>query len=268
MSLLHALVLGVIQGITEFFPVSSSGHLVLTPALFGWDDQGLAFDTILHLGTLIAVLWAFRIDLTDLFHRAFVKHEASAQRLGVQVVVAAIPALAMGALLEPFIEGSLRLPVFVALNMAFWGVVLFIADRVSATRKRKTDDTKHITWWQAIAIGCAQAIAVLPGTSRSGITMTAGLFSGLDRKTAVDFSFLVSIPTIAAAGGYGMLKLLREGVPSGDWGDLLIGFLAAAITGAWAIRFLRSYVAKHSFTIFVWYRLILAAIVLVVARFV
>ncbi len=266
MDLIHALVLGAIQGITEFFPVSSSGHLVLTPVLFGWDDQGLAFDTILHVGTLVAVLWAFRKDLTDLFHRAVVKQEQSAQRLGFQVVAAAIPALAIGALIEPLIEGALRLPALVAANMAFWGIVLFIADRVSAARKRKTDDPKRITWLQAVIIGCAQAIAVLPGTSRSGITMTAGLFSGLDRKTAVDFSFLVSIPTIAAAGGYGMLKLIRNGMPADELLPLGLGFFAAAITGAWAIRFLRSYVAKHSFTVFVWYRLILAAIILLVVR--
>ena len=270
MSLLQPIVLGIIQGLTEFFPVSSSGHLVLTPVLFGWDDQGLAFDTILHLGTLIAVIWAYRTELWGVGTRAMGQGGAkkAARLLLLRVCIAAIPGLLIGFVMEPFIAGALRWPLLVAVDLAFWGIVMFVADRFASTRARSVKDLDHLTWLQILLIGFSQAIAVLPGTSRSGITMTAGLFSGLDRKTAVDFSFLVSIPTIAAAGGYGMLKLLREGVPSGDWGALLIGFLAATITGAWAIRFLRSYVAKHSFTIFVWYRLALAAVVLVVARFV
>lgn len=266
MDLLHVLLLGAIQGVTEFFPVSSSGHLILTPVLFGWEDQGLAFDTILHLGTLVAVLWAFRGDLADVGTRALVKKEPAARRLTLQVIVAAIPALAVGALVEPLVEGVLRGPILVAADLAFWGVVLFFADRYAASHAHAMSKTTQITWTQTLVIGCSQVFALLPGTSRSGITMTGGLFAGLDRKTTVDFSFLVSIPTIAAAGGYGILKMIRSGMPSDGMLPLALGFLAAAVTGAWAIRFLRSYVSKNTFTPFVWYRLALAALVLVLVR--
>lgn len=264
--LLHGAVLGLVQGITEFFPVSSSGHLILVPSLLGWRDQGLAFDTILHLGTLAALLWAFRKDIADLLSRAFGRKDKAAWRFILQVIVAAIPGLLFGALFGDMIEQTLRQPLLVAFDLAFWGLILLIADRIAAKRQNAVTDVHRVTWVQTMVVGLSQAVALFPGTSRSGITMTGGLFSGLDRKTAVTFSFFVSIPTIAAAGGYGLLKMLRAGVPEGEGGMLIVGFLVAAIAGAWAIQFLRSYVSKHSLAIFVWYRLALAAIVLLVTR--
>jgi undecaprenyl-diphosphatase len=265
----QGLFLGFIQGLTEFFPVSSSGHLILFPRLLGWEDQGLAFDTVLHLGTLVALLVAYRTELIDLVRRAIDgKDAASRRQLMMRVLVAAIPGLAIGALFESAIETVLRGPYLVAFDLVFWGVILLIADRVAAKRKNSVTDIYHLSWGQVLLVGFSQAIALFPGTSRSGITMTAGLFGGLDRKTAVDFSFLLSIPTIAAAGGYGMLKIVRDPSVLGDGGiaPLFVGFLAAAIFGSWAIRFLRSYVSKHSLDIFVWYRFALAAVVLLVVR--
>lgn len=266
--ILQGIVLGIVQGLTEFFPVSSSGHLILVPHLFGWKDQGLAFDTVLHLGTLIALFWAFRKDLSDLWRRAVVRREGDAQEFVIKVVVAALPGLIVGALLGDMIESTLRGPVLVAVDLAFWGLVLLAADRWSAKRRSAVRDPRHVSWIQTIVVGFSQVLALMPGTSRSGITMTGGLLSGLDRSAAVAFSFYVSIPTIAAAGAYGMLKIIRDPGLLGSGGvlPLMAGFLAAAISGAWAIRFLRSYVAKHSLAIFVWYRLALAAVVLFVVR--
>lgn len=266
LDLLQGAILGLIQGLTEFFPVSSSGHLILVPAFFGWRDQGLAFDTILHLGTLVAVVWVFRRDISATLRGTFVQHDRAAKRLFYQVIVASLPGIVLGGLFGTAIETAMRGPIPVAVDLAFWGLVLFAADRLSVKRQDATRDTSRVTWRQALAVGLSQALALLPGTSRSGITMTGGLLSGLDRSTAVRFSFLVSIPTIAAAGAYGLFKLMREGVPGGAAWELLAGFLVAAAAGIWAIRFLRSYVEKHSFDVFVYYRLALAVIVMIVLR--
>lgn len=269
MDLIHGLVLGIVQGLTEFFPVSSSGHLILVPHLLGWEDQGLAFDTVLHLGTLCALLWAYRVELMDIVRRALSGKDVKERRmLIIRILAAAIPGLAVGALFESQIETSFRGPGLVAFDLAFWGIILFIADRMASRRARSTSDVNHMSWTQVLAVGFSQIIALLPGSSRSGVTMTAGLATGLDRKTAVDFSFLLSIPTIAAAGAYGMLKIVRDPSVLGTGGalPLAVGFFAAALSGAWAIRFLRAYVAKHPLTVFVWYRLALAAVVLLVVR--
>lgn len=261
MELLQGVVLGAIQGLTEFFPVSSSGHLVFVPALFGWPDQGVAFDTVVHGGTLLAVLAVFWSDIRHLCTKALRAH-APSQRLLAQIGVAAIPSLAVGIVAHSTIQDTFRSASAVAVSLAAWGIVLFIADRWSAMRPATTTTSHAITWTQTLLIGALQIIALIPGTSRSGITMTGGLFSGMDRNTAVTFSFLVSIPTIAAAFAYGLLQIVQEGPGPGGMGMLLAGFGTAALTGFWAIRFLRAYVAKHSFAPFVWYRLILAALIL------
>jgi undecaprenyl-diphosphatase len=268
MELIQGIILGLIQGLTEFFPVSSSGHLILVPRLFGWPDQGLAFDTVLHLGTLCAVIWAYRADLADLIRRIVLRREADAIQFGLKVVLAAIPGLAVGAIFGSAIESTLRGPMIVAIDLAFWGIVLLVVDRWTAKRRGLVTDAKRASWVQAIVVGLAQVIALMPGSSRSGTTMTGGMLSGLDRSAAVNFSFFVSIPTIAAAGGYGMLKIVRDPSVLGTGGvaPLIAGFLAAAIAGAWAIQFLRSYVAKHPLDIFAWYRIALAALVLLVVR--
>lgn len=259
--ILQGLLLGAIQGVTEFFPVSSSGHLILIPALFGWEDQGLLFDTVLHLGTLVALCWVFRTDIRNTFVGTFQKNDPEAKRLLAMIVLAAVPGVAFGGLFGGWIEMHVRGVLPVIFGLVFWGFALWVADRYTRRRKRHTSDTNRLSWTQVLVIGFSQAIALFPGTSRSGITMTSGLFSGLDRSLAVRFSFLMSIPTVAAAGAYGLFKLLKQGIDSGVAVELLFGFLAATLTGIWAIQFLRSYVSKHSFTPFVIYRLVLAVIV-------
>lgn len=261
MELIHGLVLGMIQGMTEFFPVSSSGHLVFTPYLFGWEDQGIVFDTVVHGGTLCALLWVFWGDLSRGVRGALVKRDAASMLFFVRLGVAALPALIAGGLLGGFIEMTLRSPLVVAAGLAGWGIVLYAADRWCATHTPAVTDPRKVYWGRALLVGCAQAIAIIPGTSRSGITMTAGLFLGMDRKTAVDFSFFLSIPTVAAAFAYGLFRMMQQGAGAENIGMLAVGFIAAALTGFAAIRFLRSYVATHSFRLFVWYRLALAALI-------
>lgn len=265
--LLRGIVLGGVQGVTEFFPVSSSGHLILVPAILGWPDQGIAFDVVLHIGTLLALLWTFQNDLFDLVQRA-TSGDVKARRFISQIVVASFPGLIMGAIFGGLIESMLRGPIPVAIDLAFWALVLLAADRFAAKRKDALHQVQEVSWRQAITVGLSQAVALLPGTSRSGITMTAGLLSGMDRATAVTFSFYLSIPTIAAAGAYGILKIFRDPSVLGAGGilPLVVGFFAALASGIWAIRFLRSFVAKHPLDVFVWYRLALAVVVLLFVR--
>lgn len=261
MEILQGVLLGAVQGLTEFFPVSSSGHLIFVPVLFGWKDQGVAFDTVVHGGTLVAVITVLRKELYALCTKA-IKNHAPSQRLLAQVLVAAIPGLIIGFLAKDVVQGTLRSAYAVAISMAGWAIMLWIADYWRSTHKATVTDRHDITWTQALIVGVLQSVAIIPGTSRSGITMTGGLFSGMDRKTAVLFSFLLSIPTIAAAFGYGVLRVIQDGPGTGGFGMFIAGFVAAAITGFWAIRFLYTYVSTHSFRPFVWYRLVLAALIL------
>lgn len=273
MSILQALVLGIVQGLTEFLPVSSSGHLILVPQVFGWADQGLSYDTMLHLGTLLAVLWFFRASLVQLVKNLFSKTRETAEAartLFLQLIVCSLPALIFGFILNDWIERVSRKPWLVALDLVLWGLVLWQADRVSSKRTGGATESPaelpRIRWSQALVMALAQPIALLPGSSRSGITMTAGLFMGLSRSAAARFSFLLSIPVTAAAGGYGLLKWIMHGSGSTETvapSMLVVGFLAALVSGVFAIRFLLSYVSHRRFTLFVVYRVLLAVTVVV-----
>ena len=208
MSIIQAIVLGVIQGITEFLPISSSGHLVFIPKLFGWGDQGLAFDTIMHLGTLLAVVVYFRKKLWKILRAVFLyknKEIRNDRKLGWLLILSIIPAGIIGLFFDNWIETNLRSTTVIAFGLIFWGIILFFADRVSQ-KKSSTRSLGQTGWKQTLFIGCAQAIALIPGTSRSGITMTAGLFSKFNKKSAAEFSFLMSIPVIGLAG---LLQILE-----------------------------------------------------------
>jgi undecaprenyl-diphosphatase len=256
----QAAVLGVVQGLTEFLPVSSSGHLILVPHLFGWPDQGLAFDAAIHLGTIAALGAYFRRELGALVA------DARSRRLGVLLVVASLPAGLAGLLLGAWIEARLRSPFVVAASTALWGLVMLAADRrAPPTPSGAGDALARVSVAQAVFIGCAQALALVPGTSRSGITITAGLLGGLDRPTAARFSFLLAIPITTAAGGLKMLELLRVGLPAAERGPLALAVLAAFVSGWAAISFLVGYLQRRSLAPFVVYRLLLAAAVLAFA---
>jgi undecaprenyl-diphosphatase len=255
----QGVVLGLVQGLTEFLPVSSSGHLILVPAIFGWPDQGLAFDAIMHLGTLAALLAYFRRELLDMASGAL------SRRLAVLLVAATIPGGLAGVLLEKLIESKLRSPVIIAVATAGWAIVMWIADRRAAPAPAGPGDPlERVSAGQGLAVGCAQALALIPGTSRSGITITAGLLGGLDRATAARFAFLLGIPITAGAGGLKALHLLRHGVPSGESGPLVAALVAAFLSGWFAVWFLVSYLKTHSLRPFVVYRLLLALVIFLV----
>jgi len=265
MSYTQAVILGLVQGLTEFLPVSSSGHLILVPHVFGWPDQGLAFDAAIHLGTLGALLAYFRVELMELVTGALER------RFAVLLAAASIPALAIGFVANKWIEAHLRSPLLIAATTAFWALVMWWADRRAVAtraaggdpRDRGDDPIARVAWTQGLAVGCAQTLALIPGTSRSGITITTGLLAGLDRATAARFSFMLGIPVTGAAGAYKMLQLLRGGVPA-DTGPLLVAVLAAFISGWFAVWFLVNYLKRRSLLPFVIYRLILAAIIVLV----
>ena len=262
MSYAQALVLGIVQGLTEFLPVSSSGHLILVPRVFGWPDQGLAVDAALHLGTLAALVAYFRGELMGLLVGTM------SRRLGALVVLATVPAGLAALVFGKFIEANLRWPLLIAFTTAFWGIVMLIADRRAssgaAVAPAHGDPLERVAWRQGLAVGVAQAVALIPGTSRSGITITTGLLTGLERPTAARYSFLLGIPITAAAGLKKSVELMGSGLPSGEGGPLAVAILASFVSGWFAVWFLVNYLKKRSLTPFVLYRLALAALIVVV----
>jgi undecaprenyl-diphosphatase len=257
---LRALVLGVLQGLGEFLPISSSGHLIAVPWLLGWPDSGLAFDVALHLGTLAAVAGAFWKDWVRLL-KAGARGVLSGQpladrdsRLLLYLALATVPGAVAGKLLEDWAESTFRSPALVAAMMATMGVVLWAADR----RANRVPGDEHVSLRDALLIGCAQALALVPGTSRSGATISMALFLGLRREAAARFSFLLALPITAGAALLKVPHLFRNG---GDTGPVLIGMLAAGVSGFLAIRLLLSYVRRRDYLPFVAYRFAFAALV-------
>lgn len=255
MTYAQGIVLGVVQGVSEFLPISSSGHLVLVPRAFGWPDQGLAFDAVTHLGTLAALLAYFRRELTA------VATGALSRTLGLLLLAATVPGGLAGLLFSRWIEANLRSVLVIAASTAGWAVVMWLADRRAAAPPGGAGDAlERVSWTQGLAVGAAQAIALVPGTSRSGITITTGLLAGLDRATAARYSFLLGVPITAAAGLFKALQLVREGLPPGDAGPLLAAVVAAFASGWLAVWFLVGYLRRRSLAPFVLYRLGLAAV--------
>lgn len=260
--LIEAIILGIIQGLTEFLPISSSGHLILAQWATGWTGElmnNLTFDVALHAGTLIAVLWYFWRDwlrfgeasINALLGRA-TTHEA---RLTGYIVLATIPAAVIGMKYEQVVETAFRNPLLVAAALVAGSLVIWLADRF-ASHERRLDS---LTLGHSFFVGMAQAVALIPGISRSGITISAGLAAGYRREDAARFSFLLSTPVIAGAA---VFKLRHISFHSGDAAvGFVLGTLSAAVVGYYAIHFLIRYLQRHSMNIFVGYRLILAAVV-------
>jgi len=269
MTYAQGLVLGLVQGVTEFLPISSSGHLVLVPYLLGWPDQGLAFDAVMHLGTLGALVAYFRVELLAILASlGGGRDHAGARRLAFLLVAATIPGGLAGVLLDKLIEAHLRLPIVVALSTLGWAVVMLVADRLASARPVQAAGERGVGWGQGLLVGCAQALALVPGTSRSGITITAGLFGGLDRATAARFAFLLGIPITAGAGGLKLLHMLRAGAAPDDRGPLLVALVASFAAGWAAVWFLVNYLKRNSLLPFVVYRVALglALLALVLRR--
>ena len=257
----HIIWLALVQGLTEFLPVSSSAHLILVPRILGWPDQGLAFDVAVHLGTLIAVVTFFRKDIGTLFlawlNSVNGKGMTPEARLAWGVALGTIPAGIVGLLFKDHIETYLRSPLVIAATTIIFGLLLWFAD----TRSKRTRSELSLTWQDFLVIGSAQAMALIPGTSRSGITITAGLLLGLTREAAARYSFLLSIPIIVLSG-LGVTKDLVSSTEAVDWMALSLGTVVAAISAFACIHFFLSWINKMGMLPFVIYRLLLGALLL------
>lgn len=266
MTVFQAIVLGVLQGLAEFLPISSSAHLTLAPWVLGWDDPGLAFDVALHFGTLLAILWYFRREWVELVRAGFEvirtrRVETDVQRRALFLLIATIPGGIAGLAFEKQAESTFRSPELIAVALIVLGVVLWWVDR-AARRDRHIND---MTWKDALLIGVAQMFAIIPGVSRSGSTITGGRMLRLNREDAAVFSFLMSMPIIAAAA---ILKVPDAIRTEGFSAPLIAGVLASAISGWMAIGFLLRFVKTRSYGAFAIYRVALgvAMLWLVVAR--
>jgi len=260
---LQTVVLAIVQGVTEFLPVSSSAHLVLVPVLTGWPDQGLAFDVALHVGSLVAVLWYFRHDLLHMsrgFVQSLVQRRLNQNgRLAWAVLLGTIPVGLAGLLLNDVVSTYLRSPVVLAVGMIVFGLLLWWADRLP-NRARTVDEMR---WRDVVIVACAQALALIPGTSRSGITLTAGLVAGLNREAAARFSFLLSIPVIVLAGGLETIELVQQQT-SVDWPAILLGTLVSAVSAYLCIRVFLAFIQRIGMFPFVLYRVALGFVLLAI----
>jgi len=268
----QALVLGIVQGLTEFLPISSSAHLILVPWLFGWPEPGLAFNVALHLGTLSAVLVYFSRDLLTIARgwltglaqrRPLGSPEA---RIGWAVLIGSVPAGVVGVLLNDAIDqyfhsgggGTLAIGLTAVLLMAL-GAALWLAERAG----RRSRSLTEVGLRDGFLVGVAQALALLPGVSRSGSTITAGLFLGFQRAAAARFSFILGIPAIVGAGMLETMHLLRTGLPASERTLFVVGMAASAVTGFLAIAFLLRFLQRRSTAVFVLYRFLLGVFILV-----
>ena len=273
MTVFHSLILGIIQGASEFLPISSSAHLILAPWLFRFSDPGLSFDVALHFGTLIAVVLYFWKDWIEIFRLALfskTKSWKSFPRLSLGIdsfknemlwllVLATIPGILAGYFLENYAESSFRSPIPIAITLSLVGLVLYLVDRYHRHRK----NLGKISWSDSLLVGLSQAAAIFPGVSRSGATITTGLFLGLNRESAARFSFLLSTPIILGAAAAELPHLLKNGLDI----YLVLGMLSAAVSGYLAIKYLLKFVELTSYAIFFWYRLALALVIISVYFF-
>jgi undecaprenyl-diphosphatase len=273
--LLHAIILGIIQGLTEFLPVSSSAHLALIPWLLGWSDQGLSFDIALHVGTVLAVIVYFFRDWVQIIAQGFGLHIGSDSalrrnpRLLWLLVLGSVPAGIAGLLVKDLAENVWRNNQYLIGSMLILvGLFMWWADRQGSRNK----DLGNVTPGDSLTIGTAQALALVPGVSRSGITICAGLLRNLDRPSAARFSFLLATPAIAGAAAKDAWDLMRHGggiagIPHDMRTALIVGVVVSAITGALTIQFFLNFLRRQSLSFFVWYRLVFGIIVIALATF-
>lgn len=250
--ILQAVILGTVQGLTEFLPISSSGHLAALPWLFGWKDLGITFDVALHMGTLAALaayFWKDWIKMLRDWRDPYMW----------LIVVGCVPAALAGYKFEDYFDTVFRAPVFVGSFMILMGVVMGASERWGG--KVRGEDTINLR--DALVIGFAQALALMPGVSRSGVTMTAGMFSGLRREAAARFSFLLAMPITAGAGLLKFSHLLKAGLPASEAPAFAAGLLCAAVVGFFAIKYLLKFLQSHSLYVFVWYRLLFGSLILI-----
>ena len=259
MSVLKAIILGIIQGVAEFLPISSSAHLILFPYLFGWEESGLAFDIALHFGTMMAVLAIFFKDWWNLFIGAIKdikdKKKSTNGRMFWYLIIATVPAALTGLLLDDIIENIIRNKIWIiALALAIMGLLIYIGDKWASKHYKKETKFEDINLKQALIVGIFQAFAVIPGFSRSGTTILAGRLQGISKEAITKFTFLLSVPVICGAT---ILKI-------GDLAftkEVIVGIISSFAMGIISIKFLLSYIKKHDFSVFAFYRVIFALIV-------
>jgi len=266
MPILRAVLLALVQGVTEFLPISSSAHLILVPYLFVWPDQGLAFDIATNTGTLLAVIVYFRRDLLDLA-RGLLRPDGDTvegmppRRLLWALAIGTLPVAAAGLALSDWVGSAARDPLIIAATSIGFGLLLWAADRLGRRRR----DLDSLSLADALLIGLAQALALVPGTSRSGATMTAALALGYRRPAAARFSFLLAIPVGLLATGYDLLKVVLGEVPAGDLLPMAVGLVVAAVSAYLVIGGLLAWLQRQTMTPFVVYRVLLGVVILAVA---
>ncbi len=273
MSILEAIVLGIVQGLTEFLPISSTAHLRIVPALFGWNDPGAAFTAVIQIGTLVAVLYYFYADILRIA-TATVQNTLQGKpfdsfdsRMGYMMILSTVPIVISGLLLKTYIETSFRSLYVIAFTLIALALLLMLAEFLVKVRVKKGEKQKELTdlsWLEAIVVGLVQCVALIPGASRSGVTITGGLFLGMTRETAARFSFLLSLPSIFAAGIYQLIKA-REALfaTTDSILTLVIATLVSGIVGYYSIAFLLNYLKKNSTYLFIAYRIALGLLLLV-----
>lgn len=267
--LVQPIILGIVQGLGEFLPISSTAHLILAPYFFHWPDPGLSFDVALHFGTLIAVLVYFWRDWIDIFKLIF-KNKVQSEKFNPAkagqnygnnilwlIIIATIPGVLAGYFLENKAETVFRNPLIIAFTLSAFGLILFLADKYIEHKK----DIEKLTIKDAIFIGISQAIAIIPGVSRSGATITSGLWRGLDRKSAARFSFLLSTPIIFGATILKLPELLKSGIDL----KIILGVFFSAISGYLAIKYLLKFIEITGYRIFFWYRVLIALLIMITA---
>ncbi|ADU65880.1 undecaprenyl-diphosphate phosphatase [Desulfurispirillum indicum] len=264
MDFLQIFILSVVQGLTEFLPISSSAHLILVPVFTAWEDQGLAFDLAVHLGSLAAVLWYFRVQIAGMgsaWTRSLLSGQKSADsRLAWAILWGTVPVGLAGITMKGLVETEFRSPLLIAFSLILFGIALGVADF-----RRKGERTEYdLRWSDVLVVGCAQALALIPGTSRSGITMTAALFMGLGREGASRFSFLLSIPVTTLAVGLQLLELVQMPAGSTDWSSLALAAVLSGISAYLCIHYFLVFIRQIGMQPFVAYRIVLGVLLLVV----
>ncbi len=264
-SLVVALILGIVEGLTEFLPISSTGHLIVAGSLLGYvGDEAKVFEIAIQSGAMLAIVWEYRKRFRRVVAGAL--HDRAAQRFLVNIAIAFVPAAVLGLLLGKAIKATLFHPVPVALAFIAGALVILWVERRQRTRSRppRVAEVDDMTAADALKVGIAQAFALIPGTSRSGATIIGGMLFGLSRKAATEFSFFLAVPTLMAAGAYSAWKD-RALLAHADPAFFAVGFIAAFVSALICVRWLIRYVARHDFVPFAWYRIVFGAVVLITA---
>lgn len=267
MDYINAIIFGIVQGVTEFLPISSSGHLVILHRFISLPVQNeLAFDVVLHSATLLAVIWFFREDISRLLKswlKSFTGYRDEFSKISWLIILATVPAGLAGWLFGDIIESVFRSPIVVAVMLIVVGALFIVLEKVG----RKTDELKNLNWSKSLIIGLVQAIALIPGTSRSGITIIAGLFAGLKREAAVRFSMLLSIPVIFGASAAKIPQIFKADFIGKESALLAIAFFVSFISGIVAIKYFLKFAKEHSLNVFAFYRFVLAIAIIIIYVF-